>query len=72
MGSDGRAYEGRGWGYEGGHTVGHNRDGVAISAIGNFETTRPGTAVRQAIANLIDCALKKVCIINVYSVPYNH
>ncbi|KAK2192788.1 hypothetical protein NP493_23g07007 [Ridgeia piscesae] len=59
VGSDGKAYKGRGWGYEGGHTIGHNRDAVAISAIGNFETTRPDRAVLQAIANLIDCALKE-------------
>ena len=63
MGSDGRAYKGRGWGYEGAHTIGYNRDAVAISAIGDFETRRPDHAVRQAIANLIDCALKEVCLV---------
>ncbi|KAK2192783.1 hypothetical protein NP493_23g07000 [Ridgeia piscesae] len=59
VGIDGRAYEGRGWGYWGAHTHGHNRDAVAISAIGNFQKKKPNLAVRQAIANLIDCALKQ-------------
>ena len=61
VGSDGRVYEGRGWGYEGGHTYGHNRDAVAICAIGNFQKKRPNRKMLQAIANLIDCALKQVC-----------
>ena len=63
VGSDGRAYEGRGWGYEGAHTPGHNRDAIAISAIGKYQNATPNLAVRQAIANLIDCALKEVCLV---------
>ena len=63
VGSDGRAYEGRGWGYMGAHTPGHNRDAIAISAIGDYQTAEPDSAVLQAIANLIDCALKEVCIV---------
>ena len=63
VGSDGRAYQGRGWWYEGAHTSGHNRDAVAITAIGDFQKKRPDRAVRKAIANLIDCALKEVCLV---------
>ena len=63
VGSDGRVYEGRGWGYEGSHAHGHNRDAVAICAIGNFQIKKPGRPMLQAIANLIDCALKKVCFL---------
>ncbi|KAI0214276.1 N-acetylmuramoyl-L-alanine amidase [Lamellibrachia satsuma] len=59
VGDDGRAYVGVDWGYVGEHTVAHNSDSVAISAIGNSETLRPSQAILQTIANLIDCALKQ-------------
>ena len=63
VGSDGKAYEGRGWRYQGAHTRGYNNVTVAITAIGDFENISPNLAVRQAIANLIDCALKEVCLV---------
>ncbi|MRA94320.1 hypothetical protein GH868_30880, partial [Bacillus thuringiensis] len=47
------------WDYEGAHTFGYNRKAVAISAIGNFEIYRPDGSIVQAIANLIDCAVKQ-------------
>lgn len=65
VGDDGRAYVGVD--YVGEHTVGHNSDSVAISAIGNFETLRPSQAILQTIANLIDCALKQVCHTHLYA-----
>ena len=52
----GRIWEGRYGGVArpvvGAHTLGYNDDAFAMSAIGNFEVTRPGQAVLDAYAQL--------------------
>ena len=60
---DGKAYEGRGWGLEGAHTLGYNDIAVAICAIGNFEEEKPSQTLLQTIANLIACAEDEASII---------
>ncbi|KAI0213972.1 Peptidoglycan recognition protein 3 [Lamellibrachia satsuma] len=62
VGDDGRAYEGRGWGYRGAHTWGYNSIAVGICAIGNFEKEQPSRTILQAIASLIACAKDEASI----------
>ncbi|TNN57837.1 N-acetylmuramoyl-L-alanine amidase [Liparis tanakae] len=40
-GSDGYIYEGRGWLWQGAHTLGHNSVGYGVSFIGDYGTTVP-------------------------------
>ncbi|XP_034046889.1 peptidoglycan recognition protein 6 isoform X2 [Thalassophryne amazonica] len=40
-GSDGYIYEGRGWHWQGAHTLGHNSVGYGVSFIGDYSTTLP-------------------------------
>ena len=63
MGDDGKAYEGRGWGLEGAHTRGYNKEAVAICAIGNFEKEKPSQMLLQTIANLIACAEDEASVV---------
>ncbi|KAI0234997.1 Peptidoglycan recognition protein [Lamellibrachia satsuma] len=59
VGGDGRAYVGRGWGYMGGHSQGHNGDSVAIAAMGDFDSEEPSEKMIDAMANLIACAVQQ-------------
>ena len=53
----GRLYEGRAGGMAknvlGGHTAGFNQNTFAVSALGNFDTFKPGTTAAAAIASSI-------------------
>lgn len=40
-GSDGYIYEGRGWYWQGAHTLGHNSKGYGVSFIGDYMTRLP-------------------------------
>ena len=42
VGGDGRIYEGRGWGKEGGHTLCYNLESYGVAFIGDFNTKWPG------------------------------
>lgn len=59
VGDDGKAYVGRGWGFVGEHTEGHNNDAVAIAAMGNFDSDEPSQKMIDALANLIACAVEQ-------------
>lgn len=59
IGGDGRIYQGRGFGIEGAHTVGYNRDAIAISFIGDFSRRKPNSKMLAAAKRLIACGVKK-------------
>ena len=67
MGDDGKAYEGRGWAYQGGHTFRYNDIAVGICAIGNFENEPPSEKLIQTIKQLIACAEEEASIIFYWS-----
>ncbi|XP_026204596.1 N-acetylmuramoyl-L-alanine amidase-like [Anabas testudineus] len=54
-GSDGNIYEGRGWNWQGAHTLGHNSVGYGVSFIGDYMTELPSqqsmTLVRDRLAS---------------------
>lgn len=41
IGGDGNIYEGRGWNFQGAHTLGFNRGSICIAFIGTFVTLEP-------------------------------
>jgi hypothetical protein len=49
----GNQIEGRGWGFQGAHTVGFNSTAHAISLVGNFEANRVPERMVQAAAGLV-------------------
>ena len=53
-------YEGRGWGYQGGHTYGYNSIAVGICYIGDFTNIEPTQAQLQAGLDMLDCAERQV------------
>ncbi|XP_062620919.1 peptidoglycan recognition protein 1-like [Saccostrea cucullata] len=53
IGEDGNVYEGRGWGKEGAHTLGHNKESIGICFIGNFEKRLPNQRALKAAKDLI-------------------
>ncbi|XP_077521918.1 peptidoglycan-recognition protein SC2-like [Amblyomma americanum] len=59
IGGDGRVYEGRGFGVEGAHTIGYNKNAIAISFIGDFSRKKPNAKMLAAAKNLIACGVKK-------------
>uniref|UniRef100_A0A023GMN1 Peptidoglycan-recognition protein n=2 Tax=Amblyomma TaxID=6942 RepID=A0A023GMN1_AMBTT len=59
IGGDGRVYEGRGFGIEGAHTIGYNKNAIAISFIGDFSRQRPNAKMLAAAKKLIACGVKK-------------
>ena len=62
IGEDGRAYEGRGWGTQGAHTLGYNTNAHGISVIGTFTSKNPNQLALNAINALIDCGMAAVSI----------
>ena len=62
IGGDGKVYEGRGWGIEGGHTccTYYNRIGHAIAFVGNYVSVLPSTNMRNVAKKLIECGVKRV------------
>ena len=57
IGGDGRVYEGRGWGKQGGHTTCYNHLSYGVSFIGNFQEKNPNATMLQAYEKF-----QKVCI----------
>ncbi|XP_062620951.1 peptidoglycan recognition protein 1-like [Saccostrea cucullata] len=53
IGEDGNVYEGRGWGKEGAHTKGLNKDSIGICFIGNFDERLPNQRALKAAKDLI-------------------
>lgn len=50
---EGNEIEGRGWGYQGAHTIGYNSSSHAISLIGNFQVKAPPKPMLLAVARII-------------------
>ena len=70
IGGDGRVYEGRGWPYQGGHTLCYNDIAVAMSYIGYFNDKLPTPAALQAGRDMLACAERDVSIM--YCNSENH
>ncbi|RWS18622.1 peptidoglycan recognition protein-like protein [Leptotrombidium deliense] len=66
IGGDGKVYEGRGWGVEGAHTLGYNRNGIGISFIGDFTNVTPSNNMLNAAKALIACGVKSGKIKSTY------
>ncbi|KAH9375601.1 hypothetical protein HPB48_013815 [Haemaphysalis longicornis] len=60
IGGDGRVYEGRGFGVEGAHTLGHNTDSLGIAFTGDYRHTRPSDKMLAAAQRLIECGVRQV------------
>lgn len=57
-GSDGYLYEGRGWNWQGAHTLGHNSKGYGISFIGDYMTSLPSNHSMLLVRDwLSSCAI---------------
>ena len=50
---EGNHIEGRGWGYQGAHTIGFNSSAHAISLVGNFDVNKLPTAMVRGLAALV-------------------
>ncbi|XP_077538068.1 uncharacterized protein LOC144150119 [Haemaphysalis longicornis] len=59
IGGDGRVYEGRGFGVEGAHTLGHNTDSLGIAFTGDYRHTRPSDKMLAAAQRLIECGVRQ-------------
>eukprot|EP00916_Digyalum_oweni_P001805 GHVL01003472.1.p1 GENE.GHVL01003472.1~~GHVL01003472.1.p1 ORF type:complete len:213 (+),score=-6.51 GHVL01003472.1:84-722(+) len=57
IGEDGMAYEGRGWTNVGGHTKGHNHDGLGFCVIGDYTHRVPDAAALNTLQALIQCGV---------------
>ncbi|RWS08071.1 peptidoglycan recognition protein-like protein [Dinothrombium tinctorium] len=66
IGGDGNIYEGRGWNVEGAHTRGFNRNGIAISFIGNYQEQDAPSDMIEAAKKLIKCGVNKGYIVKKY------
>ncbi|EDV96482.1 peptidoglycan-recognition protein LC isoform X5 [Drosophila grimshawi] len=53
VGGDGIVYEGRGWDYQGAHTLGYNEDSIGVSFIGTFVKLQPTLQQLQACQLLL-------------------
>ncbi|XP_006002990.1 N-acetylmuramoyl-L-alanine amidase [Latimeria chalumnae] len=72
VGSDGYLYEGRGWFWQGAHTLGHNSIGYGVSFIGDYTSTLPeGFAMDLVKENFLKCAVQGSKIISSYTI-YGH
>ncbi|KAI1884068.1 hypothetical protein AGOR_G00222580 [Albula goreensis] len=57
-GSDGYIYEGRGWHWQGAHTLGHNSRGYGVSFIGDYTATLPSQRSLELVRDrLAACAV---------------
>lgn len=57
-GSDGHLYEGRGWLWQGAHTLGHNSIGYGVSFIGDYTSSLPSQHSMGLVRdNLATCAV---------------
>ncbi|KAG9343908.1 hypothetical protein JZ751_013295 [Albula glossodonta] len=52
-GSDGYIYEGRGWHWQGAHTLGHNSRGYGVSFIGDYTATLPSRRSLELVRDLL-------------------
>ncbi|XP_077536154.1 peptidoglycan recognition protein 3-like [Haemaphysalis longicornis] len=59
VGGDGRVYQGCGFGVEGAHTLGHNRDGLGIALTGDFRNVTPSPKMLSAARRLIECGVRE-------------
>ncbi|XP_062603016.1 peptidoglycan recognition protein 1-like [Saccostrea cucullata] len=59
IGEDGNVYEGRGWGKEGAHTKGLNKESIGICFIGNFDRRLPNQKALEAAKDLIRRGVKE-------------
>ncbi|KAM9393515.1 N-acetylmuramoyl-L-alanine amidase-like [Pholidichthys leucotaenia] len=58
-GSDGYIYEGRGWLWQGAHTLGHNSIGYGVSFIGSYSATLPTQHSMELVRDQLSaCAVK--------------
>lgn len=57
FGSDGRAYEGRGWDRQGAHAPGYNNQSMGFCMFGTWTTAVPPVAARNAMQQLINCGI---------------
>ncbi|XP_056648466.1 peptidoglycan-recognition protein LE-like [Diorhabda sublineata] len=66
IGSDGLAYEGRGWGVIGAHTRGYNCKSIGIAFVGCFIDHLPPKAALKKAQELIETGVKKGSIASDY------
>ena len=71
VGDDGRVYEGRGWDREGAHTYHYDKVSLALSFMGNFNSTMPTPEAITAAHKLLQCGQQKKVITQSYSL-YGH
>lgn len=71
VGDDGRVYEGRGWDREGAHTYHYDKVSLALSFMGNFNSTMPTPEAIIAAHKLMQCGQQKKVITQSYSL-YGH
>ncbi|XP_033826337.1 N-acetylmuramoyl-L-alanine amidase-like isoform X2 [Periophthalmus magnuspinnatus] len=68
-GSDGYIYEGRGWYWQGAHTLGHNSIGYGVSFIGDYSRTLPSAHSLELVRNkLASCAVQGGRLVDNYVV----
>lgn len=73
IGTDGRVYEGRGWGATGSHSAGYNYISYGIAFVGNYteyETSKIPLAVAEGTHDLLQCAVRlvRLHIFKVYNI----
>lgn len=57
-GSDGNIYAGRGWHWQGAHTLGHNSRGYGVSFIGDYTASLPSQHSMELVRDqLASCAV---------------
>lgn len=57
-GSDGNIYEGRGWYWQGAHTLGYNSVGYGVSFIGDYSSVLPSQHAMELVRDqLASCAI---------------
>lgn len=74
IGTDGRVYEGRGWGATGSHSGGYNYISYGIAIVGNFtkyQTSEIPLVVAEGTHDLLQCAVRQGHIRPDYTV-HNH
>ncbi|KAM3598381.1 uncharacterized protein V6R79_017289 [Siganus canaliculatus] len=67
-GSDGNIYEGRGWHWQGAHTLGHNSVGYGVSFIGDYQSRLPSQQSMELVREqLASCAVTGGRLVSTYT-----